>query len=205
MKVVVVDRERVFRGYLTIDRLRVRHERFSGGLGPELVREVVDRGQVAAVLPYDPDRDEVVLIEQFRPGALAAGIEDPWLIEIVAGVIEHGEDPASMVRREALEEAGCVVTDLVPVCRFLTSPGVLSETITLFLGRIDATGVGGLHGLADEGEDIRVRAVPADEAIALLDQGRIVNAKTVIALSWLARHRGELRRTWPAADSGLAS
>ena len=198
MKVVIVERERLFRGYLAVDRLRLRHERFGGGLGAELVREVIDRGQVAALLPYDPVRDEVVLIEQFRPGALAAGFDHPWLIEIVVGVIEPDEDPETLVRRETAEESGCEVSELVRIGRFLTSPGVLSETITLYAGRVDATGAGGVHGLADEGEDIRVCAVPAAEAIAMLDRGEIVNAKTAIALHWLARHRERLRREWTA-------
>ena len=167
-----------------------------------LTREILERGRVAAVLPVDPVRDRVVLIEQFRPGAWAAD-RDPWLVECVAGVIEPGETPEELARREALEEAGCVVTDLVPIATFLTSPGATTETVRLFCGRVDSEGVGGLHGLAGEGEDIRVTAMPVEDAVALLDEGRIVNAKTIIALQWIARHYDSLKTRWTTGGSDV--
>ena len=193
--VEVVGREVVYDGYFRLDRYRLRHRQFAGGLGPIITREILERGRVAAVLPVDPVRDRVVLIEQFRPGAWAAG-EHPWLLECVAGVLEPGETPEELSRREGLEEAGCTITDLVPIASFLTSPGAVTETVRLFCGRIDSDGVGGLHGLAEEGEDIRARAMPVEEAVALLDAGRIVNAKTIIALQWIARHYASLKTRW---------
>ena len=196
--VELMDKEVVHDGYFRLDRYRLRHRRFAGGFGPVLTREILERGRVAAVLPVDPIRDRVVLIEQFRPGAWAAGL-DPWLLECVAGVIEPGETPEEMARREALEEAGCVITDLVLIATFLTSPGATTETVRLFCGRIDSEGVGGLHGLDTEGEDIRARAMPVSEAVALLDEGRIVNAKTVVALQWIARHYSSLKQRWSDA------
>ena len=189
------DREIVYDGYFRLDRYRLRHRQFAGGMGPVLTREILERGKVAAVLPVDPVRDRVVLIEQFRPGAWAAG-RAPWLLECVAGVIEPGETPAALARREALEEAGCIVTELVPIASFLTSPGATTETVRLFCGRVDSEGVGGLHGLAGEGEDIRAEAIPVEDAVALLDEGRIVNAKTIIALQWIARHYASLKQRW---------
>ena len=192
-------REVVYDGHFRLDRYRLRHRRFAGGMGPVLTREILERGQVAAVLPVDPVRDRVVLIEQFRPGAWAAG-RAPWLLECVAGIIEPGETPEALARREALEEAGCVVTDLVPVASFLTSPGATTETVRLFCGRVDSAGVGGLPGLAGEGEDIRAGTMPVEDAVALLDEGRIVNAKTIIALQWLARHYPALKQRWSRAD-----
>ena len=196
--VELMGREVVYDGYFRLDRYRLRHRQFAGGLGPVLEREILERGRVAAVLPVDPERDRVVLIEQFRPGAWAAG-RDPWLVECVAGVIEPGETAEDLVRREAIEEAGCVVTDLVPVATFLSSPGATTETVRLFCGRVDSEGVGGLHGLATEGEDIRVSVMPVEDAVALLDEGRIVNAKTIIALQWLARRYPWLKRRWTGA------
>ena len=193
--VELLGRDVVYDGYFRLDRYRLRHRQFAGGLGPVLTREILERGRVAAVLPVDPVRDRVVLIEQFRPGAWAAD-RDPWLVECVAGVIEPGETPEELARREALEEAGCVVTDLVPIATFLTSPGATTETVRLFCGRVDSAGVGGLHGLAGEGEDIRVAAMPVEDAVALLDEGRIVNAKTIIALQWIARHYDSLKTRW---------
>ena len=195
----VIGREVAYDGHFRLDRYRLRHRQFAGGMGPVLTREVLERGKVAAVLPVDPVRDRVVLIEQFRPGAWAAQW-DPWLLECVAGVIESGETPEELARREALEEAGCIITDLVPIASFLTSPGATSETVRLFCGRVDSEGVGGLHGLSSEGEDIRARARPVADAVALLDEGRVVNAKTIIALQWIARHYSSLKTQWTAAD-----
>ena len=197
-RVELIGSEIVHDGYFRLDRHRLRHRRFAGGLGPVITREILERGRVAAVLPVDTARDRVVLIEQFRPGAWAAGRE-PWLLECVAGVMELGETPEMLVRREALEEAGCVVTDLVPVATFLTSPGATTEIVRLFCGRVDSEGVGGLHGLAEEGEDIRATVMSVQDAVALLDAGRIVNAKTIIALQWIARHYPSLKTRWPQA------
>ena len=200
--VELMGREVVHDGYFRLDRYRLRHRQFAGGVGPVLTREILERGHVAAVLPVDPVRDRVVLIEQFRPGAWAAGLE-PWLLECVAGVIEPGETPEELARREAIEEAGCVIADLLPIATFLTSPGATTETVRLFCGRVDSEGVGGLHGLAGEGEDIRASVMPVEEAVALLDRGAIVNAKTIIALQWLARHYDSLKARWaPVHDNG---
>ena len=200
--VELMGREVVHDGYFRLDRYRLRHRQFAGGVGPVLTREILERGHVAAVLPVDPVRDRVVLIEQFRPGAWAAGLE-PWLLECVAGVIEPGETPEELARREAHEEAGCVIADLLPIATFLTSPGATTETVRLFCGRVDSEGVGGLHGLAGEGEDIRATVMPVEDAVALLDRGGIVNAKTIIALQWLARHYDSLKARWsPVHDDG---
>lgn len=184
-----------FRGYFHVDRYRLRHETFAGGWSQTLTREVFERGHAAALLPYDAARDQVILIEQFRPGAHAAGLP-AWLIEAVAGIIEEGETPVDVVRREAVEEAGCQVTDLVPVGTYLMTPGASSETIAAFCGRVDSDGCGGIHGLAEEGEDIRVLVMPTDRALDLLNEGRINNAMTVILLQWLALNRPAMRARW---------
>jgi len=187
--------ETVWKGYFRIDRLRLRHRLFAGGWGPAITREVFERGHAAALLPYDPARDEVVLIEQFRVGALTAGTE-PWLIEIVAGIIEDGEGAEDVVRRETMEEAGCEVIELFPIMDVFTTPGGSSERIAIYLGRVDTQGVGGIHGLADEGEDIRVFAEPLDAAMARLAAGGIANVTAVTALQWLALNREQVRGRW---------
>ena len=195
-RVEVQERATVYQGYFRIDRYRLRHEQFAGGLGTEVVREVFERGQVAAVLPVDLVAGRVVLIEQFRPGAWAAG-RDPWLLECVAGIIEQDESPVDVCIREAQEEAGCVLTNLTAIAApFFSSPGACSETVALFCGQVDASTAHGLHGLAHEGEDIRVSTWTIDDALRLLDEGRIVNAKTIIALQWLALNRHSLARRW---------
>jgi ADP-ribose pyrophosphatase len=195
--VEVIDKRTVFEGHFQIERYRLRHTLHAGGMSEPLSRELFERGQVAAVLPVDPLRDEVILIEQFRLGPYAVGW-DPWLLEGVAGIIEDGESAEDVARRETLEEAGREVTDLVPVMHYISSPGACSETVALYCGRVDASGAGGVHGLADEGEDIKVMVYPVAEAIGLLDSGRIVNAKTIIALQWLALNYADLKRRWLA-------
>ena len=168
-------------------------------MSSEVTREVLERGRVAAVLLVDPDRDAVVLIEQFRPGPYAVG-EQPWLIEAVAGIIEGTETAAQMAVREAREEANCEITDLLPIMNFFTSPGSSTESVTLFCGRVDSTNAGGVHGLEAEGEDIRVMVISVNEALSLLSDGRIVNAKTIIALQWLATNYDDVKKRWLAAS-----
>ena len=173
-------------------------------MGPEISREVFERGHAAACLLYDPDLHKLVLIEQFRPGAYGAlaspwyddAEDSPWLIEIVAGIIEHGETPEAVVRREAVEEAGLEIGEIEPLFHYLVSPGAMTESMFVFLGRVDARNAGGTHGLRDEGEDIRVLVVDVEEAFAMLDAGRIINATTIIPLQWFRAHHGELRSRW---------
>ncbi|MFN4282083.1 MAG: ADP-ribose diphosphatase [Alphaproteobacteria bacterium] len=193
--VEIAKREELFLGYFRVDRYHLRHRLFAGGMSAPFMREIFERGHAAAVLPYDPARDEVVLIEQFRPGALAAGFH-PWLIEPVAGIIEPGESAESVARREAVEEAGCEITALVPMHHYLTSPGGTSESCALFCGKVDAAKAGGIHGLDHENEDIRVMALPFARARAWLDEGRLNNALTIIAIQWLALNREKLRAAW---------
>jgi len=187
--------ETAFQGYYRLDRWRVRHTLFAGGWSAEQTREIFERGHAAAVLPYDPTSDRVVLIEQFRVAAIAK-VATPWLIEIPAGIIDDGEEPGETVRREAMEEAGLDLANLTYITRFLPSAGAMTEEVHVFAARIDATGAGGLHGVDGEGEDIRVLTLAADEAIAMAQDGRIVSGSAVIALLWLALHRDELRRAW---------
>jgi ADP-ribose pyrophosphatase len=191
--VEILDKRVAYQGYFRIDRLR--HEMFGGGMSKPLEREVFERGHAVGLLPYDPVRDTVVLIEQFRVGAYAAGF-DPWMIEIIAGIIEDGETPEDVARRESREEANLTLTDLIPMCRYIASPGGASESVRLFLGRIDSTNAGGIHGLDHEDEDIRVEPMPWPEARKLLDNGGLTNALSIIALQWLALHRDDVRAKW---------
>jgi ADP-ribose diphosphatase len=182
-------------GHFKIIRYRLRHRLFGGGMSPELTREVFERGHAVAVLPFDPERGAVVLVEQFRIGSVGV-IDDPWLIEPVAGIIEPGEPAPEVARREAAEEAGLELLDLVPACTYFASPGGSTETCQVFIGRVDAAGAGGIFGRIDEGEDIRVHVVALATALGWLDDGRIHAATTVIALQWLALHRAGLEQRW---------
>ena len=193
----ILDRETAYQGFFRIDRYRLRQRLYSGGWSPTLSREVFERGRAVALLLYDPARDAIVLIEQFRLAAHLAGFAG-WQLEIVAGIVDRTDEAeAEVARREAGEEAGlAVIGDLVPVHRFLTSPGGTTETVALFCGRVDASAAGGIHGLADEHEDIKVVVKPYAEAQLLLRAGRIDNAFTLLALYWLAANRVKLRRLW---------
>ncbi|KFB67452.1 NUDIX domain-containing protein [Candidatus Accumulibacter vicinus] len=200
--VEIIEQEICYQGFFRLERLRLRHRLFAGGMSPAIVRETIEKGDVAAVLLYDPQRDEVVMIEQFRIGA-RADPRGPWLLEIVAGLIENGETPAAVACREAMEEAGCTVTDLLPISSFYTSPAKTSQRTHLFLGRVDSRNAGGIHGLAHEGEDIRVVCLAAEQAVVLAEQGRIDSAWPLVALWWFARHHQEVRQRWLDPGSGM--
>lgn len=194
-RVQIVKQETAYQGYFRIEAYKLRHRMHKGGWTPELRFELFERGRTAVVLPYDSVLDQVVLIEQFRIGAYASGGE-PWLAEAVAGRIEPDETAEDAVRREAMEEAGCAVTELQPIGAFLLTPGACSEACTMFCGRVDASDAGGVYGVAEEGEDIRVIATPAEEAIARAMKGEITSSYGAIPLLWLAANRDMLRSKW---------
>lgn len=193
--VEIIDKTICYKGFFRIEKYRLRHRLFNGGWSHPLVREIFERGHAAAILPYDPIRDEVILIEQFRAGALTAP-GGPWLMEIVAGMIEAGETAQDVVKRESIEEADCIITDLIPLYDFLVSPGGTTERVALYCGRVDATHAGGVHGAADEDEDIKVHAITLDTALASLKSGKINSASAIIALQWLALNRNHVQTQW---------
>jgi ADP-ribose pyrophosphatase len=193
--VEIVEDRPLHDGFMKVRILRLRHRRFDGGWSPLLTRELVQRRAAVGVLLFDPRRDEVALIEQFRVGALRD--DKPWLLELVAGLLDvDGESPEAVARREAVEEANCTIDALEPIADYFSSPGASNEFIHLYCGRCDLSGAGGLFGLAEEGEDIRVSALPTARAFELLDGGHIRNAMTLIALHWLRYHRQRLRELW---------
>ena len=197
---IIDDIQTVWDGRFPLQRVAFRNRRFDGEMSGERVWELWRRGRAAAVLPYDPIRDVVIMIEQFRLPALAAG-QDPIMAELPAGLAETGEDPEAIVRREAQEEMGLPIGRLHRIGAFLLTPGGADEECTLFAGEIEAPQAGadgliGYGGLASESEDIRVRAVPARLAINAALEGKYPNSVTTIGLMWLASKRGWLRREW---------
>ncbi|MEY8712176.1 ADP-ribose pyrophosphatase [Mangrovibacter phragmitis] len=195
--VEIIARETVWRGFFSLDVWRFRHRMFNGGMSEEVRREIFERGHAAVLLPYDPVRDEVVIIEQIRIAAFDTS-ETPWLLEMVAGMIEAGESPEDVVRREAEEEAGLHVKRTRPVLSYLASPGGTSERLSILVGEVDAMTATGVHGLAEENEDIRVHVVSRETAYQLVEEGKIDNAASVIALQWLQLHYQQLRQEWNA-------
>lgn len=182
----------LFEKYFRLDEYSISHELFAGGNSPVFTREIFERGVVVAVLPYDPRRGKVVLIEQFRAGAIDDA-DGPWLVECVAGVIDAGESEQQVALRECVEEAGCNIERLETISNYYVSPGGTSEHCSLFCGIVDSEGVGGIHGLPHEHEDIRVMVIDAEQAYAWVREGRIRSSATIIALLWLELNESRLR------------
>ncbi len=191
MKWKLLDKVTQYKGFFSIDLCRLRHEVFAGG-EIEIERELFERGDAVAVLLYDPGRDRVVLIEQFRVGAMDDPL-GPWILEIVAGVVEPGESVTEVARRECKEEAGLDVHSFEPVHSFYSSPGGCSEKIHVLCALVDSQQADGLHGLAHEGEDIRVCVVDFSEIHDLIAAGRINSAIPLVALQWLQLNRERLK------------
>lgn len=199
MEVEILEKSLGYDGFFKLERYRLRHTLFNGGWSQPLTRELLERGHAAAVLLYDPALDSVLMIEQFRIGALHT--DNPWLLEIVAGILEKGENAEEVAHREAEEEAGVVVGELEFICEYHVSPGGSSERIALYCGKADLSGAGGIYGLSSENEDIRAVVVPFAQAMTLLAEGHIRSATPIIALQWLALHHQRLS-VIPSTSSG---
>ncbi|MCC6296726.1 MAG: NUDIX domain-containing protein [Pseudomonadales bacterium] len=206
--VEILERAPCYQGFFELHRVRLRHRLFAGGWSQPLTRELFVRGPAVGVLLYDPRHRLVGLVEQFRVGALAEP-NGPWVLEVVAGMVEAGEDVQGVARRETLEEAGIAALALEPIGRYLTSPGGSDETHELFCGLTELRGRAGCFGIADEHEDIRLVVIPEAEALAGLAAERYNNAATIIALQWLALNGERVRAahagaTWnQSTDSAM--
>ena len=191
----VLKDDTAYAGYFQMRKLTLQHRLFGGGWSEPLVREVFERGHAVGVLPYEPETDSVILIEQFRPGALRDA-RSPWMLELIAGVVEAGETDVEVAHREAAEEAACELSELLPIASYYPSAGACSEQVRLFCGRVTQAGVGAVHGATNENEDILVPRVPRLEAFAMVAANRIPNGHTLIALQWLQLQGDALRQRW---------
>lgn len=183
-----------YAGHFSVDEYKISHEKFTGGYTAELRRELVGRQDAVAVVPYDPVKDQVVLIEQFRMGVIRE--KNPWIKEIVAGLIEEHEKPEEVAQREMLEEAGCQLDDLIKIVDFYPSPGGFSELIHLFAGKISIQEVAQYGGLDDEGEDIKIHVFSLDEVASMLSRGEMRSAVGLIGLQWLLANHEMLKQMW---------
>ncbi|HCD1092069.1 TPA: ADP-ribose diphosphatase [Proteus mirabilis] len=193
--VELISKKTRYKGFFRMNEYRFKHRLFKGGWSAEVKREVFERGHAGVLLAYDPKRDEVVLIEQIRIPAYETS-QTPWLLEAIAGMVEEGESPEEVVRREATEEAGITIGRCKPIVSYLSSPGGTSERMYVYVGEVDATTATGIHGLACENEDIRVHVVSREQAYQWVEEGIIDNAASVIALQWLQLHHVTLRKDW---------
>ncbi|RKF18451.1 ADP-ribose diphosphatase [Alginatibacterium sediminis] len=188
--------ETVFQGFFKMERYTLKHRLYAGGWSNTFQREMMERGNAAGILLYDPKLDQVVLVEQFRIGAMASSGTSPWVLEIVAGMIDTEQSAQQVAEREAVEEAGLVVKRLKAINSFMPGAGGLSERIFLFVGEVDSSKAGGVHGLEYENEDILVKVLSREQAYSGVVQGQIDNAAAVIALQYLQLNHMHLREQW---------
>ena len=195
----IVKDETVYQGFYKLSRVQFRHKLFAGGMSEIVTRELLVKGAASAVIAYDPDLDKVVLVEQVRIGAYDPHSENsPWLLELIAGMVEQGEQPAQVALRESQEEAGLEVQQLQHCLSVWDSPGGTAERIHLFVGKVDSNKAKGLHGLAEEHEDIRVHVLPRETAYQWLCAGKIDNGIAVMGLQWLQLNYQKLQAQWSA-------
>lgn len=191
----IVDRKRVYDGFYQLDQIKLKHELFDGGLSAEIKRELMVRHDAVCVLLFDPVNDLYLFTEQFRIGALNE--DRTWLFELVAGLIDKDEVPAEVARREAIEEAGVELGKMKFISQYLPSPGGTQEKVYLYVAQADLQGIdGSVHGLEEEGEDIRVHVMPCDQAYQLMNDGQMNNPASMIALMWMQLNKQSLLEEW---------
>lgn len=202
--VEILEQQPVYKGFFQLLKIKLRHRKFGGGWSKPFVRELFDKTEAASAVVYDPVLDQVGLVDQFRIGALKSP-HGPWTLESVAGMVEDGESPADMMRRELEEEAGLQAKQVLPITSFYPTPGSCNEYTHVYCAICDLAGAGGVFGVEGENEDILFKAYPAAEVFDAMLQSRLNNAATLIGLLWLQRERPQLRAAWPnwaGADTG---
>lgn len=192
--VQIASKETVFNGFFKVVKYTFKHRLFAGGWSQPVIREMFERGHAAALLAYDATRDQVVLIEQIRVGALEHS--SPWQLEIIAGINDKDEPLDQVVRREAKEEAGIDIGEVQHISHYYPSSGGCSETLDVFIGQVDASLASGVHGVDDEDEDIQVHVMSRQQAYQLVESGVIENGATIIALLWLELNHQKIKQRW---------
>ncbi|EGT77403.1 ADP-ribose pyrophosphatase [Haemophilus haemolyticus M21127] len=194
----ILDEQTLYEGFFTLKRIQFKHKLFAGGESGVVTRELLIKGAASAVIAYDPKEDSVILVEQVRIGAAyhPESNRSPWLLELIAGMVEKGETPEEVALRESEEEAGVQVKNLTHCLSVWDSPGGIVERIHLFAGEVDSSQAKGIHGLAEENEDIRVHVVKREQAYQWMCEGKIDNGITVIGLQWLQLNYAQLQQRW---------
>ena len=188
----------LYKGFFTLKQIQFKHKLFAGGESEIVTRELLIKGAASAVIAYDPKADSVVLVEQVRIGAAyhPEPMRSPWLLELIAGMVEKDEKPEEVALRESKEEAGITVKNLTHCLSVWDSPGGTVERLHLFVGKVDSSQAKGIHGLADENEDIRVHVVKREQAYQWMCEGKIDNGIAVIGLQWLQLNYAQLQKRW---------
>ena len=186
----------LYKGFFSLFEYRFQYRKFDGSVSEMVSREILERGHAVVLLAYDDKRDEVVLIEQIRIAAIDTQAS-PWILELIAGMMDHeNESTEEVARREAMEEAGIVIGQCKPIISYLASPGGLTEQLHILVGQVDSSTAKGVHGLAEENEDIKVHVVSREQAYKWVEEGVINNAASIIALQWLQLNHLTLKNEW---------
>jgi ADP-ribose pyrophosphatase len=192
----VIHRERILDSYLKVERWNFRHSAHEGGWVGPMLREVVQRPNAVAVLPYDPVAEKILLIEQFRLPAHISGMP-AWQRELIAGLNDKNENPEEIARREAIEEANCPLGELKLAYHYLLCPGMSTETLYSYVAKFDSSKwQAGVHGLAVEHEDIRASLHDVAEIPEILATGHTGNVILIVALQWFLLNHAKLRAEW---------
>lgn len=194
----ILGEQTLYEGFFTLKRIQFKHKLFAGGQSGVVTRELLIKGAASAVIAYDPKEDSVILVEQVRIGAAyhPESNRSPWLLELIAGMVEKGEKPEDVALRESEEEAGIQVKNLTHCLSVWDSPGGIVERIHLFAGEVDSSQAKGIHGLVEENEDIRVQVVKREQAYQWMCEGKIDNGIAVIGLQWLQLNYAQLQQSW---------
>ncbi|HHF6610048.1 TPA: ADP-ribose diphosphatase [Haemophilus influenzae] len=194
----ILSEQTLYEGFFTLKQIQFKHKLFAGGQSGVVTRELLIKGAASAVIAYDPKEDSVILVEQVRIGAAyhPESNRSPWLLELIAGMVEKGEKPEEVALRESEEEAGIQVKNLTHCLSVWDSPGGTVERIHLFVGEVDSSQAKGIHGLAEENEDIRVQVVKREQAYQWMCEGKIDNGIAVIGLQWLQLNYAQLQQSW---------
>ncbi|SFI75084.1 NUDIX domain-containing protein [Celeribacter neptunius] len=180
--------------FFAVDDSHLKHRRFGGGETDVMTRAGFLMADAVTVLPYDPLRDRVLVIEQFRFGPYARGDLFPWMVEPIAGRVDAGEGPEATARREAVEEAGVTLGALHKVAEYYPSAGAMTEYITSYVGIADLPqGLEGIGGLDHEHEDIASTLMSYERLMEMCDAGQLDVGPLYMSAFWLARHRDKIR------------
>ena len=183
LKYKIINKKNLYSGFFSLNKYEFIHEKHNGEWTSTVEREVFSGAHVSTLLPYDPIKKEIILIQQFRAGVLSR-YDENYLLEIVAGIIDEGENPEETAIRECFEETGCQVKKIQHIQSYFPAPGSSESYYHLYLGEIQAFDGERIKGLEKENEDILVKSFKIDEVRQLLKQKKIMNGVTLIALQW---------------------
>ena len=179
----VTNKKNLYDGFFKMNEISLKYKKYDGSWSNEIKRELFGGAQVSAVLPYDPIKKKIVLIQQFRPGTISKNTNN-YLNEIVAGIIDAGESPEIAAKRECLEETGYKIKKLTPIQGYFPAPGSSESFYHLFLGEVDSKNGKKIMGLDNENEDILVESFKINQVKKMMQEGKFINGLTLIAIQW---------------------